>query len=66
MMRISVVLTMSNTRGLMNCSRWANSAPATPAQKAESMNASTFTRRVLTLIRSLAISSSRMASTPRP
>ena len=37
-----------------------------PAQNDDSMNASTLTRRVSTLIRSLAISSSRIACTPRP
>ncbi len=49
MMRISVDLMMSKTRGLMNWRRWANSAPATPAKNDETTKARIFTRRVLTL-----------------
>ena len=66
MIRMSVVLITSNTRGLMNCSRCAKSAPATPAPNEDRVKARNFTRRVCTLINSLAISSSRTASTPRP
>ncbi len=66
MIRTSVDLMMSKTRGEMNCSRCAKSPPATPEKNAESVKARNFARRVSTPVSSAAISSSRTASTPRP
>ncbi len=50
----------------MNWTRWAKSAPATPAKKADITNTSIFVCLVFTLTRFEATSSSRIESMARP